>query len=152
MTTSIDTTSTRTAPGAAAGVQWPGVRVDHDAGDRFTISVRDHAFLTDQPREAGGEDAAATPTELFVASLASCVAFYARRYLARHRLDATGLAVEATYELGSKPARVTEVRLVLTLPRDFPESRREALLAVAGHCTVHNSITTPPAITLDVDG
>jgi uncharacterized OsmC-like protein len=43
--------------------------------------------LTDQPTTAGGEDAAMTPVELLVASLGSCVAFYAGRYLARHGLN-----------------------------------------------------------------
>jgi putative redox protein len=39
----------------------------------------------------GGGDVGPTPTELFVAGLASCVAFYARRYLRRHDIDAEGL-------------------------------------------------------------
>ena len=135
---------------AVRPAQRAGVRVEHDGGDRFTITARDHRIVTDQPVEVGGEDTAATPTELFVASLASCIAFYARRYLARHDLDATGLAVEASYALGVRPARVTDIEVTMTLPPDFPASRREALLAVAGRCTVHNSIMTPPTITLGV--
>jgi hypothetical protein len=55
----------------------------HLNGDRFAIGVRDHMLTVDQPLADGGEDTAPTPTELLVASLASCVAFYARRYLAR---------------------------------------------------------------------
>jgi uncharacterized OsmC-like protein len=140
------------APGSGAEARRADVRVEHDVGDRFTIAVRDHLLTADQPRDAGGADTAPTPTELFVAGLASCVAFYARRYLARHHLDPTGLAVDATYDLGSRPARVTAIRLTVTLPQDFPEERRDALLAVAGHCTVHNSITTAPEIRLDLAG
>ena len=65
------------------------IRIDYETGDRFTIDVRGHRLVTDQPgRDA---DAGPTPTELFVASLAACVAFYARRFLARHHLDAAGL-------------------------------------------------------------
>ena len=60
------------------------VRVRHLDGDRFAIDVRGHTLLVDQPAEAGGTDTAPTPTELFIAGLASCVAFYARRYAARH--------------------------------------------------------------------
>lgn len=122
------------------------VRVDHLTGDEFTIGVRGHRLRVDQPVDAGGRDTAPTPTELFVAGLASCVAFYARRYLARHGLPTEGLAVDAVYEMGSRPARVAAVDLELHLPAGVPESRREPLLAVASHCTVYNTITSAPDI------
>jgi putative redox protein len=64
--------------------------VAHRGGDRFRIRGRGHEIDVDQPVGDGGEDTAPTPTELFVAGLASCVVFYARRYLARHGLSATG--------------------------------------------------------------
>ena len=126
----------------------PAVRVDHLTGDRFAIGVRGHLVTVDQPVDVGGEDTAPTPTELFVASLASCVAFYARRYLARHGLPTRGLAVTATYEMGTRPARVCAVTLELQLPAGVPESRREALLAVASHCTVHNTLTNEPDVAI----
>ena len=78
--------------------------VAHQGGDRFRIRVRGHEIDVDQPVGDGGEDTAPTPTELFVAGLASCVAFYARRYLARHGLPADGLEVTAEYETW-QPAR-----------------------------------------------
>lgn len=124
------------------------LHVDHEGGDRFGIDIRGHRITVDQPTEIGGEDTAPTPTELLVASLASCVAFYARRYLARHGLDPEGLTVDAAYELGSRPARVATLELELHLPPSVPESRRDALLAVASHCTVHNTLTDPPAVSI----
>ena len=120
--------------------------VAYRGGDRFRIRVRGHDIDVDQPVGDGGEDTAPTPTELFVAGLASCVAFYAGRYLARHGLPADGLEVIAGYETGSRPARVVAVRIEVTPPAGLPPQRRDALLAVASHCTVHNTLTTPPAI------
>jgi hypothetical protein len=52
-------------------------------------------------------------------------------------MDATGLTVEVSYQMGSKPARVAGVELRIRLPRELPDARRAGLLAVAGHCTVH---------------
>jgi uncharacterized OsmC-like protein len=127
------------------------LQVDHRGGDRFDIRVRGHTITVDQPVDRGGEDQAPTPTELFVASLASCVAFYARRHLRRHHLDAGGLAVRAAYTVADRPARVGSVAVELTVPPGVPESRRTALLAVARHCTVHNTLTHPPAISITVD-
>ena len=124
------------------------MRVEHRGGDRFDISVRGHIMSVDQPVRDGGDDTAPTPTELFVASLASCVAFYARRYLARHHLPTEGLAVEATFDMGSRPARVAGITLRVILPDGVPAERRDALLAVATHCTVHNTLETTPDVSI----
>jgi putative redox protein len=124
----------------------------HVNGDRFTVSVRDHLFAVDQPVADGGEDTAPTPTELFVAGLVSCVGFYAGRYLARHNLPVEGLCVTGDYEITSRPARVGSIRIDITLPEGVPDNRRDALLAVASHCTVHNSLATPPEVTVAFAG
>ena len=122
------------------------MRVEHRGGDKFDINVRGHAVRVDQRVQDGGEDTAPTPTELFIASLASCVAFYARRYLARHNLATDGLAVEATFEMGSKPARVAGIDMRLIVPEGVPADRLDALLAVATHCTVHNTLVSEPEV------
>jgi uncharacterized OsmC-like protein len=119
-------------------------------GDRFAITSRDHTFTVDQPLADGGEDSAPTPTELFVASLGACVAFYARRYLARHHLPSEGLAVSTSYTMGSRPARVSAITLDIDLPDGVPAERRDALLAVASHCTVHNTLEDPPEVTIEL--
>ena len=62
---------------SGAQVGHAAVSVQHAGGDAYAITVRGHALLVDQPEADGGQDAGATPTELLVASLASCVAFYA---------------------------------------------------------------------------
>lgn len=135
----------------AVNGQIGAVEVCFAAAESYAFTVRGHQMLVDQPPESGGGDAAPTPVELFVASLATCVAFYAGRYLTRHGLDRDGLGVSVTYRMAAgRPARVADIRLSLRLPRGFPQARTQALLAVASHCTVHNSLTSPPAVTVDV--
>ncbi|HEX6870207.1 MAG TPA: OsmC family protein [Micromonosporaceae bacterium] len=120
-------------------------------GESYEVSVRDHEILVDQPAGLGGDDIAATPTELFVASLATCVGFYAGRYLTRHGYSRDGLEIGASYELATdRPARVAVVRLSIRVPADVPEQRWAALRAVASHCTVHNSLITPPDISIEL--
>jgi uncharacterized OsmC-like protein len=126
------------------------MQVTPRGGDRFAIDIRGHEVLVDQPVSDGGTDAAPTPTELFVAGLASCVAFYANRFLRRHDLPTEGLAVSASYAITPRPARVSEVRLELSVPDGVPVERRDALLAVASHCTVHNSLTSVPDIVIEM--
>jgi putative redox protein len=128
------------------------VAVRHVAEDAYAISVRGHAVLVDQPVRDGGQDSAATPTELLVASLASCVAFYAGRYLLRHSLDRSGLAVTADFTMAAdRPARVSDVRLRISVPGGIPDRSRDTLLVVASHCTVHNTLRQEPGISIEVD-
>lgn len=126
------------------------VQVKNKGGDLFEIGVRGHLLYVDQPAEAGGTDAAPTPVELFVASLASCVAHYVRRFLGRHSLPTEGLTVDAEFTMAERPARVGEVRVSIDLPDGVPMERRGALLAVASHCTVHNSLEDPPEVSIGV--
>ncbi|WP_327730974.1 hypothetical protein OG250_39685 [Streptomyces sp. NBC_00487] len=48
-------------------------------GDAYAVEIRGHRLPVDRPEEAGGQDTAPTPTELFAASLATCVAFHCGR-------------------------------------------------------------------------
>jgi uncharacterized OsmC-like protein len=127
----------------------PEIKVTHEGGDRYRIGIRGHEVSVDQPVEDGGGDSAPTPTELFVAGLASCVAFYGGRYLARHHLATDGFGVSCSFEFArDRPARVASIEISVTLPEGFPPERREAFLAVVEHCTVHNSIVMGPDIAI----
>ncbi|AYV33005.1 MULTISPECIES: OsmC family protein [Streptomyces] len=126
--------------------------VTHVEGDVYAIDVRGHQLRVDQPLDAGGTDTAPTPTELCAASLATCVAFYAGRYLLRHGLPRTGLSVRTEFAMAADPpARVAAVHVVVTPPPELPEERRAGLLAVASHCTVHNTLRQPPETTVELE-
>jgi len=128
----------------------PGqLEVSYVGGESYAVETRGHALLADQPGAAGGADTAMTPVELFVASLSACVAFYAGGHLARHGLSRNGLHVTAAFTTAAdRPARVGDVRLTIRVPGDMPPSREAALLAVASHCTVHNTLRQAPGITI----
>ncbi|MEU9247731.1 OsmC family protein [Streptomyces sp. NPDC048385] len=127
------------------------LEVVHVERDTYTVDVRGHRLQVDQPPEAGGTDTAPTPTELFAASLATCVAFYAGRYLHRHGLPRTGLRVRTEFTMSTDgPARVAALRVVIEPPPELPEQRRAGLLAVASHCTVHNTLHQPPETAIEL--
>lgn len=123
------------------------IQVAYEGGDRLSIDIRGHVLTADQPVQDGGEDAGPTPTELFVASLGACVAHYAQRFLRRHGVSTDGLRVSAQYTWAENPHRVGTIRLELDAP-GLPESRRAAFDRVIERCTVHNSITHAPVITI----
>jgi putative redox protein len=138
------------APPGSAGVG-QGMDVRFVAGEAYEVAVRGHRLVVDQPADAGGQDSAPTPTELFVASLATCVAFYAGKFLTRHGYSRDGLAVSVGYDMASdRPARVGGIRLTVRVPAGLPPERWAALRAVVSHCTVHNSLASPPSVTIDL--
>jgi putative redox protein len=125
------------------------VDVSYLDGESYLATTRGQVVVADQPAAAGGADTAMTPVELLVASLGSCVAFYTGRYLERHGLDRGGLQVTTDFTMATdRPARVSEVRIRISVPGGVPPEREKALLAVASHCTVHNTLGHPPAVAL----
>lgn len=116
-------------------------------GESYEIAVRGHQIVVDQPVDDGGGDHGPTPIELFVASLASCVAYYAGRYLARHGHSRDGLTVTAGFDMArSRLARVATIHLTVHVPREVPTERWPALRAVVHRCTVHNTLNQPPEV------
>ncbi|WP_128378742.1 OsmC family protein [Streptomyces cavernae] len=126
--------------------------VAHVNGDAYAVDIRGHLLMVDQPTDAGGTDTAPTPTELFAASLATCVAFYAGRYLTRHGLPRDGLRVRTEFTMATdRPARIASVRIVVVPPPALSAQRHAAMLAVASHCTVHNTLHQPPEIGIELE-
>jgi uncharacterized OsmC-like protein len=123
------------------------IRAVPQGGDRLLMTVRGHALYSDQPVEGGGEDTAPTPTEIFLAGLAGCIAFYAGRFLRRNGLTTEGLAVMCQYAWAENPHRVGEINLNVEAPGLTPE-KREAFLRVIEHCTLHNTLLRPPDVRL----
>jgi putative redox protein len=126
------------------------IDVIREAGVRFQTDIRGHRLVFDQPIEDGGGDLGPTPTEVFVASLAGCVAYYATRFLERHGQHSDALGVRALFTMAARPSRVESVDLLLSVP-DLPATLRAPLLAVVDHCTVHNSLRLAPAVHIELD-
>jgi putative redox protein len=115
-------------------------------GDRHRITIRGHELIVDQPRDAGGEDAGPTPADLFVASLASCVAHYARRGLGP---SGDGPTVRCVWRMSeTPPSRVAAIRIDVTVPPGTTDARVAAVRRAVEHCTVHNSLKAPPAVSI----
>ncbi len=120
--------------------------VEFQGRTKFKIASRSHTIVTDQPVEDGGQDAGMSPVELFVGSLASCVAYFVGRYCARHKIACEGFTVGAEWSYAEQPHRVGSVSMRITLPVELPDDQRERLLKVAHGCTVHQSLAVPPAV------
>jgi uncharacterized OsmC-like protein len=124
--------------------------VTYKGGSRYDIASGAHTLVTDQPIEDGGGDAGMSPVELFVGSLASCVAYFVGRYCARHQMPCEGFTVDVEWSSAEQPHRVGAVVLRVNLPSALPAEQREKLLKVAHGCTVHQSLMVPPKVEINL--
>lgn len=117
-------------------------------GDRHRVVVRGHSLVVDQPVHDGGGDSGPTPVELFVASLATCAAHYARRALPK---GSPGATVHCTWEMSTSPPwRVTDIVLRVDVPPGTSMQRHAAVLRAISKCTVTNTLRDRPHIVIEV--
>jgi uncharacterized OsmC-like protein len=126
------------------------ITVTWDGGLRFSADIRGHRLTVDQPREAGGEDAAPMPIELVPAALGTCVALYVQRFLATRGLDPTGLAVAVVAAGAANPNRLGRFDVRVTIPGGVPDKYRDAVRRAAEGCTVHHTLTHAPEIAVEI--
>lgn len=124
--------------------------VTNEGGLRFTSQIRGHRVVTDQPERAGGTDEAVTPLELLSASLGSCIALYAHQFCVARNLSPAGLRVEVRTETAKAPGRIARFEVIVVPPDDLPAEHLPALTRAARACPVHNTLTHPPEITVDL--
>jgi len=113
-------------------------------GARMVATVGDHQVTFDFPEKLGGTDAAPTPTELFMASVAACKLFYAYRFLARRDVETDGGTSTVTWASNRKHIEVARVKI--EMPQGVPDELIEGALKMAKSCFVSASVEAGMAI------
>lgn len=126
------------------------IQVEHLGGVQFEIKARQHTIASDQPIENGGFDEGMTPPELFLASIGSCVGFYAAQYLRKHKLATEGTIVRVTADKAADPARLDNFRIALEIPGELSQRDLGGIEEAARHCLIHNTLLHPPKISIEV--
>lgn len=125
------------------------ITVTHENGVKLKIEREGHVLYSDQPPEENGNDEGLSPTEFLVVALAGCAGYFAVRFLQTRKLSTAGFKVDIDYEYADNPRRLGKFKMKLTLPQDFPEKYRKAIVKSVENCTVHNTLTHPPEITVE---
>ncbi|CAN5617471.1 hypothetical protein BH23GEM9_BH23GEM9_33780 [soil metagenome] len=121
-----------------------------DGGLRFTADIRGQRVTTDQPASAGGDDSAAMPLELLPAALGTCIALYAHQFCAARGIPDAGLRVEVGWATAKAPKRISSFDVSVTLPDEMPDEYRAALERAVRTCPVHNTLTHPPELNIEL--
>jgi uncharacterized OsmC-like protein len=118
----------------------------------FESKLGQHSILIDVPAGMGGSDRGPTPPELFIASLGSCVGAFVANYCGQTEIDPKGMTVEVSFDKVPDPTRLVNLKIDVNLPNGDCKKREKALLRVAEHCPVHETIATIEGIKINVKG
>ncbi|WP_320169295.1 OsmC family protein [Maridesulfovibrio sp.] len=113
------------------------------ASDGFTI-------VTDLPDSLGGDGSAPTPMNLFMASLATCAAHFARNFCESRSISMDGMGMKVEYTADPETKQLTKFNYQLTLPEGFPEKYKAALLRAVDMCPIKKQLLTPPSFNLEI--
>lgn len=118
-------------------VHFPGnKRVDATYG-KFEIA-------TDQAIDSGGDGTAPEPYDLFMASLATCAGIYVLGFCQKRDIPHDDVRIVQQWERDEKSNRVTNIRISIEVPSDFPEKYLPTLVRVANQCAVKKTIENQP--------
>jgi putative redox protein len=121
-------------------------------GYKAEIRSRSHVYYADEPVEAGGADAMATPTEMLMGALGACIAITCKMYAERKGWPLSGVDVRLDFErfngkdypdYQGDAQFVHEIREHLTFHGDLTEEQRERLMDIATKCPVSRVIELP---------
>ena len=120
------------------------IEVNFPGGKRVNAIVNGQTIATDQPVEDGGNGSAPAPFALFLASLATCVGYYALQFCLSRNIATQGMSCKAAFTYSEQERRYTACRIMLTPPAGFPEKYRDAIVRAMDSCAVKKHLLNPP--------
>jgi uncharacterized OsmC-like protein len=115
-----------------------------EGGYRCRLSVGEFSLVADEPEWAGGTNAGPAPTELMLASLASC--FTMAMVFAAHRTDVT-LPSDLAVSVRGHHEGPRFDRIEIDVQTAEPTSELEGLLdRAARYCYVSNTLRQSPEV------
>ena len=120
------------------------MEITFDGGKVITAHTNGHIIKTDQPVNAGGENSAPAPFELFLASIGTCAGIYIKGFCDNRQIPTDGIKIVQTGKYNHDTGLPTDIKLDIKLPPDFPEKYKAAVISAAELCKVKKTIANPP--------
>ena len=118
--------------------------VTFPGGKRVDASFGGFEILTDQAVDSGGDGTAPEPFDYFLASLATCAGIYVLGFCQKRDIPYDGISLGQRWDRDEKTNRLTNIRISIEVPADFPDKYRKALVRAASQCSVKKTLENPP--------
>ncbi len=95
-----------------------------------------------------------TPSDTLLASLASCIGVYIRKYAEGANIDIKGFTVIARSEFSKeKPVSFRNIKVGISLEgAEIDEKKKESLMRFIKNCPVHGTLKVSPDIQISMQG
>jgi len=120
------------------------MEITFPGGLKVQADYKGHKIITDQPVMAGGEGAAPTPFDMFLASIGTCVGIYVKSFCEQRGIDTQKIVIRQNMEINPSTRMIGRITFEIHLPGNFPEKYKEALIKTADHCAVKRHMLAPP--------
>lgn len=107
---------------------------------RSTHLASGDTYLTDAPIDNQGKGEAFSPTDTVATGLASCMITVMGIKATTLQVDLEGLEAEVTKVMASNPRRISEIKVVLSFPKEISEKNQAILKNTALNCPVAKSL------------
>jgi putative redox protein len=115
-----------------------------------------HAFTTDEPLAAGGEDAGPDPYTLLLGALGSCISMTVHLYARRKqwpvetvtvRLRQNRIHAKDCQDCADKEGFIHRIQRAVEVTGDLSDEQHARLQEIAHKCPVHKTLTSTIVIT-----
>lgn len=120
------------------------MEITFDGGKVVTAHTHGHIIRTDQPLDNGGSNTAASPFDLFLASIGTCAGIYVKSFCDNRKIPTDNIKIIQKTEYNKETGLPVNITIDIQLPSDFPEKYKDSVINVAGLCKVKKSIANPP--------
>lgn len=138
------------------------VTVTSRANFQNEVSSGDHTFITDEPREAGGEDAGPDPYTLLLSALGSCISMTTMLYARRKGWPLKRVTVRLRQQRvhakdcdeceRSQDGFVHRIERAVSFEGNLSDEQRARLQEISQKCPVHKTLTSEIVIVDLKDG
>jgi uncharacterized OsmC-like protein len=120
------------------------------AGFAQEITVGPHRLFSDEPKDAGGENAGPSPYELVAAALGACTSITLGMYARQKQWPLASVIVRLRHskihakdcaDCETKEGMLDRIDREIELTGNLTEEQRTKLLEIADKCPVHRTLT-----------
>ncbi|MBN1899404.1 MAG: OsmC family protein [Spirochaetes bacterium] len=120
------------------------MEITFPGGKKVDALYKGFTIKTDQSREAGGENSAPAPFDLFLASIGTCAGIYVLGFCQKRNISTDGLKISLNTNRDEGTHMIDKIKMNIHLPAGFPEKYREAVILSAELCSVKRHMENPP--------
>jgi putative redox protein len=122
------------------------IEIFFEGNKKISARIGDLVIHTDQPVKAGGDGTAASPFDMFLASVGTCAGYYIKNFCDQRGLSVEGIKILQHLSFNADTKLYDKIEIEVDIPADFPEKYREAMIRAAETCTVKKHLANPPEI------